>query len=60
VHALLFQCLEKEQELTIIYLIALNKGESTKSILYVRWKLAVLCCDHRKRESEELIKTEDE
>jgi len=50
VYALLFQCSEKEQELTIIYLIVLNKGERAKSIFYVRWKLAVLCCDHGKRQ----------
>jgi len=50
VHALLFHCSEKEPELAIIYLIILNKGESAKSIFYVRWKLAVLCCDLRKKE----------
>lgn len=49
-HTLLFQCSEKEPELTIIYLIVLNKGDSAKSIFYVTWKLAVLCCDHRKRQ----------
>jgi len=50
VHALLFHRSEKEPELTIIYLIVLNKGESAKSIFYVRWKLAVLYCDHRKKQ----------
>ena len=49
-YALLFQCSEKEPELTIIYLRVMNKGESSKAIFYVRWKLAVLCCDHRKRQ----------
>lgn len=48
-YALLFQCSEIEPELTIIYLKVMNKGESAKSIFYVRWKPAVLCCDHRKR-----------
>jgi hypothetical protein len=50
VRAMLFHCSEKEPELTIIYPIILNKGESAKSILFVRWKPAVLCCDHRKRQ----------